>query len=180
MGGVVEQYLLTVVECLLRLDGNVLVKENFWFFRTGNILFCNLWEIDIFVMLLLLITWINCFQNTPKPMTSELKPLSLWKFWCFFFYSQHHIFKETSITFWYNTFLLPSHRFGQKAGNYDLVIAAARHYWNAIKPFIVEPIERELLREPMEAVLECIAAVAANEVGKEDEVRKGLWKETCF
>ncbi|KAL9983920.1 hypothetical protein ACROYT_G006166 [Oculina patagonica] len=60
-------------------------------------------------------------------------------------------------------------RFGQKAGNYDLVIAAARHYWNAIKPFIVEPIERELLREPMEAVLECIAAVAANEVGKEDE-----------
>lgn len=52
------------------------------------------------------------------------------------------------------------------------MIAAARHYWNAIKPFIVEPIERELLREPMEAVLECIAAVAANEVGKEDEVRR--------
>ena len=70
--------------------------------------------------------------------------------------------------------LLSSNRFGQKAGNYDLVIAAARHYWNAIKPFIVEPIERELLREPMGAVLECIAAVAANEVGKEDEVRKGL------
>ena len=70
--------------------------------------------------------------------------------------------------------VLSSHRFGQKAGNYDLVIAAARHYWNAIKPFIVEPIERELLREPMEAVLECIAAVAANEVGKEDEVRRGL------
>ena len=62
-------------------------------------------------------------------------------------------------------------RFGQKAGNYDLVIAAARHYWNAIKPFIVEPIERELLREPMEAVLECIAAVADNEVDKEDEGR---------
>lgn len=63
-------------------------------------------------------------------------------------------------------------RFGQKAGNYELVIVAARHYWNAIKPFIVEPIERELLREPMEAVLECIAAVAANEIGKEDEVRR--------
>jgi len=60
-------------------------------------------------------------------------------------------------------------RFGQKGGNYDLVIASARHYWNAIKPFIVEPIERELLREPMEAVLECIAAVAVKEVGKEDE-----------
>ena len=67
-------------------------------------------------------------------------------------------------------------RFGQKAGNYELVIAAARHYWNAIKPFIVEPIERELLREPMEAVLECIAAVAANEVGKEDEVRRSVYK----
>lgn len=60
-------------------------------------------------------------------------------------------------------------RFGQKAENYDLVIAAARHYWNAIKPFIVEPIERELLREPVEAVLECIAAVAANEGSKGDE-----------
>ena len=51
-----------------------------------------------------------------------------------------------------------------------MVIAAARHYWNAIKPFIVEPIERELLREPVEAVLECIAAVAANEGSKGDEV----------
>ena len=71
----------------------------------------------------------------------------------------------------YYSYLL---RFGQKAGNYDLVIAAARHYWNAIKPFIVEPIERELLREPMEAVLECIAAVAANEVGREDEVRDNI------
>ncbi|XP_074608699.1 cilia- and flagella-associated protein 46-like [Acropora palmata] len=60
-------------------------------------------------------------------------------------------------------------RFGQKAENYDLVIAAARHYWNAIKPFIVEPIERELLREPMEAVLESIAAVADNEGSKGDE-----------
>ena len=70
-----------------------------------------------------------------------------------------------------NKFLYRVLRFGQKAENYDLVIAAARHYWNAIKPFIVEPIDRELLREPMEAVLECIAAVAANEVGKEDEVK---------
>lgn len=51
-----------------------------------------------------------------------------------------------------------------------MVIAAARHYWNAIKPFIVEPIERELLREPMEAVLESIAAVADNEGSKGDEV----------
>ena len=70
--------------------------------------------------------------------------------------------------------VLSQSRFGQKGGNYDLVIASARHYWNAIKPFIVEPIERELLREPMEAVLECIAAVAVKEVGKEDEVRKEL------
>lgn len=67
-------------------------------------------------------------------------------------------------------YFLSSLRFGQKAENYDLVIATARHYWNAIKPFIVEPIERELLREPMEAVLESIAAVADNEGSKGDEV----------
>ena len=65
-------------------------------------------------------------------------------------------------------------RFGQNAGNYELVISAARHYWNAIKPFIVEPIERELLKEPLETVLECIAAVAASDVGKEDEVQSYL------
>ncbi|XP_048585353.1 cilia- and flagella-associated protein 46 isoform X2 [Nematostella vectensis] len=60
-------------------------------------------------------------------------------------------------------------RFGQKAGNYELVITAARHYWNAIQPFIGEPIERELLKDPIEAVLECIAAVAGKEQEKDDE-----------
>ena len=50
------------------------------------------------------------------------------------------------------------------------MITAARHYWNAIKPFIGKPIERELLKEPMEAVLECIAAVAGKGMGKDDEV----------
>jgi hypothetical protein len=69
-------------------------------------------------------------------------------------------------------------RFGQQAGNYELVITAARHYWNAIKPFISEPIERELLKDPLEAVLGCIAAVAEKTTGKEDEVGYQL-KNMC-
>lgn len=99
-------------------------------------------------------------ESKPERDTTQLKTNAFVPFFNTLF--------ETSVI--YILWLLV--RFGQKAGNYELVIAAARHYWNAIKPFIVEPIERELLREPMEAVLECIAAVAANEVGKEDEVRR--------
>lgn len=63
-----------------------------------------------------------------------------------------------------------TNRFGQQANNYDLVINAARHYWNTTKPFISEPIERELLKDPLEAVLGCIAAVAGKDLGREDEV----------
>ena len=104
--------------------------------------------------------YIKKSESKPERDTTQLKTNAFVPFFNTLF--------ETSVI--YILWLLV--RFGQKAGNYELVIAAARHYWNAIKPFIVEPIERELLREPMEAVLECIAAVAANEVGKEDEVRR--------
>ena len=120
------------------------------------------WSIHSFLLWLF---FTNAFiykksESKPERDTKQLKTNAFVPFFNTLF--------ETSVI--YILWLLV--RFGQKAGNYELVIAAARHYWNAIKPFIVEPIERELLREPMEAVLECIAAVAANEVGKEDEVRR--------
>ena len=35
-------------------------------------------------------------------------------------------------------------------------MTAGRHYWNAILPLISQPIERELLREPISILLECI------------------------
>ena len=45
------------------------------------------------------------------------------------------------------------------ANNYELVITAARHYWNASLPLINQPIERELLSDPISVLLSCISSV---------------------
>jgi hypothetical protein len=47
-----------------------------------------------------------------------------------------------------------------KADNYELVMTAARHYWNACCPLVSQPIERELLREPIRIILQCITETA--------------------
>lgn len=51
-------------------------------------------------------------------------------------------------------------RFARNAENYDLVMTAVRHYWNASLPLVSQPIERELLREPIKVMLQCITATA--------------------
>ena len=51
-------------------------------------------------------------------------------------------------------------RFAANADNYEMVMTAARHYWNACCPLVSQPIERELLREPIRIILECITATA--------------------
>jgi len=61
-------------------------------------------------------------------------------------------------------------RFARNAENYDLVMTAARHYWNACIPLVNQPIERELLREPIKAILHSITATA--EKVKKPEVNK--------
>lgn len=48
-------------------------------------------------------------------------------------------------------------RYGRAASNYDLVMAAARRYWNASLPLMTHPIERELLQEPVMFILQYIA-----------------------
>ena len=55
-------------------------------------------------------------------------------------------------------------RYGRKANNYDLVITAARRYWNACLMLISEPLERQLLKEPLTAILECINATYKKDV----------------
>ncbi|WAR21805.1 CFA46-like protein [Mya arenaria] len=55
---------------------------------------------------------------------------------------------------------LNSARFAMKADNYELVMTAARHYWNACCPLVSQPIERELLREPVRIILQCITETA--------------------
>ncbi|XP_060072788.1 cilia- and flagella-associated protein 46-like [Ylistrum balloti] len=55
---------------------------------------------------------------------------------------------------------LNSARFARNADNYEMVMTAARHYWNACMPLVSQPIERELLREPIKAILFCITTTA--------------------
>eukprot|EP00057_Strongylocentrotus_purpuratus_P019582 XP_011674056.1 PREDICTED: cilia- and flagella-associated protein 46-like [Strongylocentrotus purpuratus] len=59
---------------------------------------------------------------------------------------------------------LYSVRYGRKANNYDLVITAARRYWNACLVLISEPLERQLLKEPLTSILECINATYKKDV----------------
>ena len=47
-------------------------------------------------------------------------------------------------------------------------MTAARHFWNASIPLVSQPIERELLKEPLKIILECIAATA-------DKEKKEVW-----
>ena len=51
-------------------------------------------------------------------------------------------------------------RFAGNADNYGMVMTAARHYWNASCPLLSQPIERELLREPIRIILQCITDTA--------------------
>ncbi|XP_055900491.1 cilia- and flagella-associated protein 46-like isoform X3 [Biomphalaria glabrata] len=57
-----------------------------------------------------------------------------------------------------------SAKFAKNASNYDLVMMAARHFWNTCLPLVGQPIERELLKEPLKTILNAIAAVADKNV----------------
>ncbi|KAK7482059.1 hypothetical protein BaRGS_00026751 [Batillaria attramentaria] len=59
-------------------------------------------------------------------------------------------------------------RFACNAGNYELVMTAARHYWNASIELVSQPIERELLKEPLKIILECIAATSDKKIKTEE------------
>ena len=61
-------------------------------------------------------------------------------------------------------------RFACNAKNYDLVMTAARHYWNACLPLINQPMERELLKEPLTILLECIRDTTDKNMFKKEEV----------
>ncbi|XP_053406399.1 cilia- and flagella-associated protein 46-like [Mercenaria mercenaria] len=64
---------------------------------------------------------------------------------------------------------LNSARFAMKADNYELVMTAARHYWNTCCPLVSQPIERELLREPIRIILQCITETADSQKKKEEK-----------
>ncbi|XP_025093435.1 cilia- and flagella-associated protein 46-like isoform X2 [Pomacea canaliculata] len=82
--------------------------------------------------------------------------------------------------------------FARNAGNYDLVMTAARHYWNACIDLVSQPMERQLLKEPIKTILDCITAtwnkkskieerveqVALTEEPKIDDINKKDEKKT--
>ena len=47
-------------------------------------------------------------------------------------------------------------RYAKKALNYELVMTAARHYWNTALPLVNSKLERELLQESLSTILKCI------------------------
>lgn len=51
------------------------------------------------------------------------------------------------------------YRFAAKARNYQLTLNAAQRYWNTCQHFVLTPLERKLLIEPIKGILNCIAEV---------------------
>jgi len=47
-------------------------------------------------------------------------------------------------------------RYAGEAGNYSLVMLAARHFWNICLPLLRSPHDREQFREPTEIILKNI------------------------
>ncbi|CAG2203029.1 Cilia- and flagella-associated protein 46 [Mytilus edulis] len=71
---------------------------------------------------------------------------------------------------------LNSARYARNADNYEMVMTAARHYWNACVPLVSQPIERELLREPIKMILQCITSTA-EKIKKKEEKQEGEGEE---
>ncbi|ESP03735.1 hypothetical protein LOTGIDRAFT_237561 [Lottia gigantea] len=68
---------------------------------------------------------------------------------------------------------LNSARYARNAKNYGLVMSAARHYWNACVPLLNQPIERELIKEPVRVLLQCITATADSPKKEDKEEKTG-------
>lgn len=56
-------------------------------------------------------------------------------------------------------FYVPFFRYAGEAGNYSLVMFAARHFWNACLPLLGSPHDREQFKEPTEIILKNIIKV---------------------
>ncbi|XP_032857192.2 cilia- and flagella-associated protein 46 [Tyto alba] len=69
-----------------------------------------------------------------------------------------------------------SARYAGEAGNYSLVMFAARHFWNACLPLLGSPHEREQFKEPTEIILKNILkAESKNKQEKKDMLPLHQW-----
>ncbi|XP_056351637.1 cilia- and flagella-associated protein 46 [Oenanthe melanoleuca] len=78
-----------------------------------------------------------------------------------------------------------SARYAGEAGNYSLVMFAARHFWNACLPLLGSPHDREQFKEPTEIILNNI--IKAESKHKQVKISNryclfkviGLWRNAC-
>ncbi|XP_008935152.1 PREDICTED: tetratricopeptide repeat protein 40, partial [Merops nubicus] len=69
-----------------------------------------------------------------------------------------------------------SARYAGEAGNYSLVMFAARHFWNTCLPLLDSPRDREQFKEPTEIILKnIIEAESKNKGEKEDTLALHQW-----
>nr|XP_009668849.1 PREDICTED: tetratricopeptide repeat protein 40 [Struthio camelus australis] len=69
-----------------------------------------------------------------------------------------------------------SARYAGEAGNYSLVMFAARHFWNTCLPLIGSPYDREQFKEPTEVILKnIIKAESKNKQEKKDLLPLHQW-----
>ncbi|XP_074731741.1 cilia- and flagella-associated protein 46 [Strix uralensis] len=69
-----------------------------------------------------------------------------------------------------------SARYAGEAGNYSLVMFAARHFWNACLPLLCSPRDREQFKEPAEIILKnIIKAESKNKQEKNDTLPLHQW-----
>ena len=67
--------------------------------------------------------------------------------------NKHYSFIFSSFSFY---------RYASECHNYDLVMSAARYYWNNICYSLSTPIERHVLHEPIKSLLAYISKVSKN------------------
>ncbi|XP_050567907.1 cilia- and flagella-associated protein 46 [Cygnus atratus] len=74
-----------------------------------------------------------------------------------------------------------SARYAGEAGNYSLVMFAARHFWNACLPLLGFPHDREQFKEPTEIILKnIIKAESKNKQEKNDTLPLHQWLTKDF
>ncbi|XP_035186668.1 cilia- and flagella-associated protein 46 isoform X3 [Oxyura jamaicensis] len=74
-----------------------------------------------------------------------------------------------------------SARYAGEAGNYSLVMFAARHFWNACLPLLGFPHDREQIKEPIEIILKnIIKAESKNKQEKNDTLPLHQWLTKDF
>ncbi|XP_030132507.2 cilia- and flagella-associated protein 46 [Taeniopygia guttata] len=78
------------------------------------------------------------------------------------------------------TFVLSARHAGE-AGNYSLVMFAARHFWNACLPLLASPHDREQFKEPTKIILKnIIKAESKNKQEKKDTCLLHQWTTKDF